>query len=218
MRLIPLLLGAAAVAAAARFATTRGRSGPDELRPAPPTPPPAQPATPAREPVMTAPGPAASEEPPQRPATDEPAPPAASEEPSSTPPAASEESSSGTRSAVSPATETVRASSSGQVDPVRAANDATPDDSEVEREVEAQLAASPVAADAEITVEVRDRIASLEGSVPDPQTAQAIADEAAHVDGVQGLDNRLRAEHDEAAAGADADDARDPAGGESEKL
>jgi hypothetical protein len=189
MRLIALLLGAAAVAAAVRhFAAGRSRSGASELHPAPPPTPPAPPAPPP--PVVQAepapPAPPARDEAPSPPADDEPPP-----------------------SAISPATETVRAT--GPVDPTDVD---VPDDAEVEREVEAQLAASPVAAEAEVSVEVHDRIASLEGSVPDPETAVLIGDEAAHVDGVQGLDNRLRAER-EAAAEAEADDARDPAGGES---
>jgi osmotically-inducible protein OsmY len=87
---------------------------------------------------------------------------------------------------------------------------AKPDDSQLEREVEAQLAASPVAAEAEVTVEVRDRIASLKGTVPDPQTAMVIGDEAAHVEGVQGLDNRLRPEREEPAEREEA--ARDATG------
>jgi hypothetical protein len=157
MRWISLLLGAAAVAAAARFAIARSR------RPASaPMPAPAPPAPPA-------------------PRAPEPAP-----------------------SAVSPAAETVKA-----VAPDLAAETVdAPDDSVVEREVEAQLAESPVTAEAEVTVEVRDRIASLEGTVPDPETAMAIGDEAAHVDGVQGLDNRLRAER-EAAADPDAEETRE---------
>jgi osmotically-inducible protein OsmY len=158
MRWISLLLGAAAVAAAARFAIARSRRAASA-----PVPAPASPASPAA------------------PRAPEPAP-----------------------SAVSPAAETVKA-----VAPDLAAETAdTPDDSVVEREVEAQLAESPVAAEADVTVEVRDRIASLEGTVPDPQTAMAIGDEAAHVDGVQGLDNRLRAER-EAAADPDAEATRE---------
>jgi len=70
-------------------------------------------------------------------------------------------------------------------------------DHEVEREVEAQLAASPLPAE-EVSVEVRDHIAQLEGTVPDPEIADLIGDEAAHVDGVQGLDNRLRPERETA--------------------
>jgi hypothetical protein len=112
-----------------------------------------------------------------------PEPAAAAPEPSS-PPAAEAEA----PSTVSPAAETVRAVAGDLLsEPAE-----LPDDRTVEREVEAQLAASPVAAEAEVSVEVRDRIASLEGSVPDPETATLIGDEAAHVDGVQGLDNRLR--------------------------
>jgi hypothetical protein len=192
MRVIPLLLGAAAVAAAARFAANRSRSGAGELRPAPPTPTPTP--QPAPAPVATQPGP--PEPGPIAPVGIDESPPAAEPPPS----------------AISPATETVKATG-----PVAPTDVSTPDDSEVEREVEAQLAASPVAAD-DVTVEVRDRIASLEGSVPDEQTAMAIADDVAHVDGVQGLDNRLRPER-ETVAETDVDDARDPAGGGSaEKL
>jgi osmotically-inducible protein OsmY len=66
------------------------------------------------------------------------------------------------------------------------------DDNAVEREVEARLDKSPVAAEADVSVEVHDRVASLEGTAPDAETAVAIADEAAHVEGVQGIDNRLR--------------------------
>jgi len=88
-------------------------------------------------------------------------------------------------SAVSPATETVK-----EADVPELAE--TPPDEEVEREVEAQIESSPVAEAADVNVEVQDGIAQLEGSVPDEQTAMLIGDEAAHVDGVQGLDNRLR--------------------------
>jgi hypothetical protein len=169
MRLIPLVLGAAAVAAAARVAIARSRAGAIEPAPSAPTAP-----TPPSAPSAPSVPPARQEPPP---------------------------------SAVSPAAETVKAVGGDLLtEPTPA-----PDDTTVEREVEAQLATSPVAAEAEVTVEVRDRIASLEGTVPDPETAMAIADETAHVDGVQGLDNRLRAER-EAAADPD-DDARDPAGG-----
>jgi hypothetical protein len=180
MRLLVLLLGAAAAAAAARVVLNRSRAGSGALTP-PPTPTPVPP-VPSRD-AVPEPTPARDDAPGAPGAPGEPPP-----------------------SAVSPATETVRANA-GQIDP---ADVTLPDDREVEREVEAQLAASPVAAEADITVEVRDRVASLEGSAPDPETALAIGDEAAHVDGVQGLDNRLRAER-EAAAEAD-DDAREPAG------
>jgi hypothetical protein len=108
-------------------------------------------------------------------------------------------------SVASPAAETVKAAGELSTEPA-----AKPDDSQLEREVEAQLAASPVAAEAEVTVEVRDRIASLEGTVPDPQTAMVIGDEAAHVEGVQGLDNRLRPEREEPAEREEA--ARDATG------
>ena len=148
----------------------------------------------ALTPPPTPPAPRTPPAPPARPAPPAPpAPPVADQEP---PP-----------SAVSPAATTVKATA-GELLTEPAPG---PDDREVEREVEAQLAASPVAAQADVTVEVHDRIASLEGSAPDPETAMAIGDEAAHVDGVQGLDNRLRAER-EAAAEADDDAAREPAG------
>jgi hypothetical protein len=174
MRLLVLLLGAAAAAVVARIALNRSRAGSGALTPTP-KPTPVAPVPPREE----APAPA----PTRADAPDEPPP-----------------------SAVSPAATTVEATA-GELLTEPAPG---PDDREVERDVEAQLAASPVAAEADVTVEVHDRIASLEGSVPDPETAMAIADEAAHVDGVQGLDNRLRAER-EAAAKAD-DDAREPAG------
>jgi hypothetical protein len=142
-------------------------------------------------------------EPPPAAPREEPPPPPASEEPPA--PAAPEE----PVSRLSPAAETVKA----VADDLLSEPAELPDDRTVEREVEAQLAASPLAAQAEVSVEVREHVASLEGSVPDPETATLIGDEAAHVDGVQGLDNRLRPERE---AAADPDDAtRGEAAGES---
>jgi BON domain len=196
MRWISLLLGVAAVAAAARFAIARSRAA--NSAPLPPVPPRPQ------APVATPPAPpvAANEPPPAPPVANEPPPaPVAANEPPAAPAVADEPPAPAAprdeppRSAVSPAAETVRE----VADDLLAAPTEGPDDQTVERELEAHLAESPVAGEAEVTVEVHDRIASLEGTVPDPETAMAIADEAAHVKGVQGLDNRLRPEREAAA-------------------
>jgi len=99
-----------------------------------------------------------------------------------------------TASAVSPAAETVKA-----VDvPAEAAPERP--DSEVEREAEAQVAEVPFAEAVDVNVEVRDHIASIEGTAPDRETAMLIRDEVAHVDGVKGLEDRLVVEPGEASS------------------
>jgi hypothetical protein len=144
-----------------------------------------------------------------------PAPPAAAPEPDVAPQQdVTPEPEATTRSAVSPAATTV---SQTQDDLLAGLREEVPDH-QVEREVEAQLDASPLPAE-EVSVEVRDHVAQLEGTVPDPQTAMLLGDEAAHVDGVKGLDNRLRPEREtvdeDPGAPRDAEAARDP--GESER-
>jgi hypothetical protein len=141
----------------------------------------------------SAPAPVAAAPPPPAPApAPTPAPtPAAAHEPDSPPP-----------SVVSPAAETVKAVPATPAEAIPE----PPADEELERAVEAELSADPVAEEADVSVAVNDRIASLEGTVPDEQAALRIGDEAAHVDGVQGVDNRLRPAPSPVQEGAEQDD------------
>jgi osmotically-inducible protein OsmY len=43
----------------------------------------------------------------------------------------------------------------------------------------------------EVAVDVEEGVAQLRGTVPDDETARRVGDDAAHVDGVIGLDNQL---------------------------
>jgi hypothetical protein len=80
----------------------------------------------------------------------------------------------------------------------------TPDDAALEREVESELAKDPAVPDDAVKVDIEDGVAELTGTVPDADTVQRVGDNAAHVDGVIGLDNKL--EPDESAARRDEDD------------
>jgi hypothetical protein len=80
----------------------------------------------------------------------------------------------------------------------------TPDDAALEREVESELAKDPAVPDDAVKVDIEDGVVELTGTVPDEDTVQRVGDNAAHVDGVIGLDNKL--EPDESAARRDEDD------------
>jgi BON domain len=80
----------------------------------------------------------------------------------------------------------------------------TPDDDTLVREVESELAKDPAVPDDAVKVDVEEGVAELTGTVPDAGTAQRVGDDAAHVDGVIGLDNKL--EPGESAARRDEDD------------
>jgi BON domain len=193
MRWLSLILGAAAIAAAARIAINRSRESSHALTPPPPPPAPPRPAvTPdpvesvgPAEPIDRA-EPVGHAEPIERAEPVEPAEPIEPAEPVERAEPEFE-----AASAVSPAASTVRET---QDDLFAGLREPAPDQA-VEREVEAQLAASPLPAE-EVSIEVRDHVVQLEGTVPDPEVATLIGDEAAHVDGVQGLDNRLRPERE----------------------
>jgi hypothetical protein len=79
----------------------------------------------------------------------------------------------------------------------------TPDDDTLVREVESELAKDPAVPDDAVKVDVEEGVAELTGTVPDAGTAQRVGDDAAHVDGVIGLDNKL--EPGESAARRDED-------------
>jgi hypothetical protein len=80
----------------------------------------------------------------------------------------------------------------------------TPDDAALEREVESELAKDPAVPDDAVKVDIEDGVVELTGTVPDEDTVQRVGDNAAHVDGVIGLDNKH--EPDESAARRDEDD------------
>jgi hypothetical protein len=191
-RLIVLLAASAAAVAAARASARRRaeRALPKEsaMTPNPPTPP-----APREEPPAPAPA-AKADEPPAAPTPTPDEPPAAPTPTPDEPP----------RSAVSPAAETVKA-----VDATEEAAPARPDE-DVARDAEAQVAEVPHAEGAQIEVEVRDRIASIEGTAPDRETAMQIRDEVAHVEGVQGLENHLVVQQEESSPEPPAQEAGDP--------
>jgi hypothetical protein len=66
-----------------------------------------------------------------------------------------------------------------------------PDDSELERAVESEIAEDPAVETESVEVDVEGGVAQLRGSVPDEPTALRVGDDAARVDGVIGLDDQL---------------------------
>jgi len=69
---------------------------------------------------------------------------------------------------------------------------AAPDDATLEQAVETEIAGNPAVDEDGVRVDVDDGVAQLSGTVPDPETAERVGDDAAHVDGVVGIDNQLR--------------------------
>jgi hypothetical protein len=66
-----------------------------------------------------------------------------------------------------------------------------PDDAQLERAVESEIAEDPAVPDEAVQVDVEGGVAQLRGSVPDEETAARVGDDAARVDGVIGLDDQL---------------------------
>jgi hypothetical protein len=66
-----------------------------------------------------------------------------------------------------------------------------PDDAELERAVETEIAEDPAVPEEAVEVDVEGGIAQLRGSVPDEETALRVGDDAARIDGVIGLDDQL---------------------------
>lgn len=66
-----------------------------------------------------------------------------------------------------------------------------PPDSELERAVEAEIGEDPAVPVEGVEVDVEGRVARLTGSVPDDDTATRVGDDAARVDGIIGLDDKL---------------------------
>ena len=66
-----------------------------------------------------------------------------------------------------------------------------PDDATLVHEVESTIAEDPAVPEDGVKVEVEDGVAELTGTVPDETAAQRAGDDAAHIDGVIGIDNKL---------------------------
>ena len=66
-----------------------------------------------------------------------------------------------------------------------------PDDATLVQEVESTIAEDPAVPEDGVKVEVENGVAELTGAVPDETAAQRAGDDAAHVDGVIGIDNKL---------------------------
>jgi osmotically-inducible protein OsmY len=65
------------------------------------------------------------------------------------------------------------------------------DDVTLARKVETEIFRAPDAPKGDVSVDVQHGVANLRGEVPDESWKERLADEAGHVDGIQGVNNLL---------------------------